>query len=511
MTEALTAGGEADRRSSAGATGAGADGAAGGAGGGQGEGVPLLAVVGHPNKGKSSLVATLAQDDSVAISANPGTTLRSRPYRMRVDGQHLYTLIDTPGFQRARRVLAWLEARADEGGANAADRPRLVREFVEAPGHDSKYPDECELLRPLTEGAGILYVVDGSVPYGPEYEAEMEILRWTGRPSMAVINPITSRDHVHEWEAALGQFFRVVRVIDAMHADFSTRRQLLLAFGELEASWRVPIESAVLALDQARDAQRRSAAREIAEMIADALALVVEHKLGPDEDARPYAASLEAEYQAALSKRESAHRRAVQGIYGHHEIDAHGAELQLLEADLFSEDAWLAFGLSRRDLVTAGAASGAATGGVVDIALGGASLLLGVAAGAAIGGVLGWFGAGRLAELKVVDRPLGGQLARFGPSKNPNFPFVLFGRARYHCGLLAARTHAMRDSLDLDAEQEVDIAARFPLESAQRSALDRSFGALRKAKRLSATQMDAINALAGVVAEILAADEERSR
>ena len=29
--------------------------------------VPRLAVVGHPNKGKSSLVATLAQDDSVAL------------------------------------------------------------------------------------------------------------------------------------------------------------------------------------------------------------------------------------------------------------------------------------------------------------------------------------------------------------------------------------------------------------------------------------------------------------
>ena len=64
---------------------------------------PRLAVVGHPNKGKSSLVATLAEDDSVGISSTPGTTLRSRAYPMRVDGRLLYTLIDTPGFQRARR------------------------------------------------------------------------------------------------------------------------------------------------------------------------------------------------------------------------------------------------------------------------------------------------------------------------------------------------------------------------------------------------------------------------
>ena len=67
---------------------------------------PRLAVVGHPNKGKSSLVATLAEDDSVGIGPTPGTTLRTREYPMTVDGRLLYTLIDTPGFQRARRVLA---------------------------------------------------------------------------------------------------------------------------------------------------------------------------------------------------------------------------------------------------------------------------------------------------------------------------------------------------------------------------------------------------------------------
>ena len=35
---------------------------------------PLFAIVGHPNKGKSSIVSTLAQDESVTISPIPGTT-----------------------------------------------------------------------------------------------------------------------------------------------------------------------------------------------------------------------------------------------------------------------------------------------------------------------------------------------------------------------------------------------------------------------------------------------------
>ena len=90
---------------------------------------PTFAVVGHPNKGKSSIVSTLAHDDSVRISAEPGTTIACRHFPMRVDGRVQYTLIDTPGFQRARRALAWmreplLRATADE--AAAAGVPLVV-------------------------------------------------------------------------------------------------------------------------------------------------------------------------------------------------------------------------------------------------------------------------------------------------------------------------------------------------------------------------------------------------
>lgn len=472
---------------------------------GSDSGAPQLAVVGHPNKGKSSLVATLAEDDSVGISPTPGTTLRARAYPMRVDGRLLYTLVDTPGFQRARKVLAWLEERAVATGATAADRPRLVAEFVRAPGHGERFPDECELLRPLVEGAGILYVVDGGVPYGPEYEAEMEVLRWTGRPSLAVINPITNREHVADWEAALGQFFRVVRVIDALHADFETRRQLLLAFGELEARWRGPIGEAVAALDAAHASQRHAAAREIAQLLADALGLVVERRLDPTGDAARVEPELEAEYKQQLTTLESAHRRAVQRIYGHRAIEAHARELELLESDLFSEGTWLRFGLRRSDLVTVGAIGGATTGGVIDVALGGASFLAGAAVGAAVGGVLGWLGAGRLAELRVIDRPMGGRLARYGPSRNPNFPFVLFGRARYHAGLLAARTHAMRDVVELD----VDLEERLPLEGPTRRALAEVFAALRKQGADSLRGREAVDRLMRTTEAILRADEAR--
>lgn len=468
--------------------------------------VPRLAVVGHPNKGKSSLVATLAEDDSVSIGRDPGTTIESRAYPLRIDGRPLYTLIDTPGFQRARRVLAWLQERARREGATAADRPRLVAGFVAEPSHAARFPDECELLRPIVDGAGILYVVDGGVPYGPEYEAEMEILRWTGRPSMALINPIGKDDHVGPWQVALGQFFRVVRVVDAVEADHDTRRRLLLAFGELEADWRDPIETAVAALDEVRVAHRRQSAREIAELMADALSLVVEKRLGPEEDPSDLEAGLEQEYKRRLVRLEATHRKAIQRIHGHHGLEARGSELEVLESDLFSQGTWLRFGLRRRDLAAAGAAGGAATGGTIDLALGGTSLLLGVTTGAMLGGVLGWLGATRLAGIRIVHRPLGGRLARFGPSRNPGFAFVLFGRARHHRRLVASRTHAVRETLDLGETAD----ERLPLDTAMRKRLEKSFAILRTPDLPAVVRADETEVLVRTIEAILDADDSRS-
>ncbi len=149
--------------------------------------MPRFAIVGHPNKGKSSIVATLAEDDAVAISPHPGTTTQARAYPMRLDGETLYELIDTPGFQRARETLDLARgARARRGRA----RGRRARVRASARRDDPRFHDECELLQPIVDGAGILYVVDGSRPYGRQYEAEMEVLRWTGRPRMALINLI---------------------------------------------------------------------------------------------------------------------------------------------------------------------------------------------------------------------------------------------------------------------------------------------------------------------------------
>lgn len=435
--------------------------------------IPTFAVVGHPNKGKSSIVATLAEDDRLAISSTPGTTRRAMPHSFSIDGQPQYVLIDTPGFQRAAAVLEWLEARA----TTASARPALVAQFVEEHAKDPRFHDECELLRPIVDGAGILYVVDGSKPYGAEYELEMQILQWTGRPRMALINLIGDEDHQAEWRQALDQYFSLVRVFDAVGADFDTRVGLLEVFGELDPDWRQPLDRAVRALVEERQVRRRRSAEEIARLLIECANMAEEKRLSPGETVDARRQALTEGLQQRLRRREARCREAVQGIYRHQSLTRDEPGQVLLDTDLFTDSGWRLFGLSRERLAISGAVTGALAGGGIDALLGGASLALGAGIGAVIGGAGAWFGGGELAKVKVLGESLGGQVVQVGPVKAANFPWVLLGRAWLHHQLVAERNHAHRAVISLAVEGVENLMDALP--DALSKALARAFARLR--------------------------------
>jgi len=406
---------------------------------------PVFAIVGHPNKGKSSIVSTLSEDESVAISPIPGTTMENRHYPMAVDGTVIYELIDTPGFQRARAALEWMRQHA----RSAVDRADTVRRFVEQHREDPAFVAECQLLTPILEGAGILYVVDGSRPFGEDYEAEMEILRWTGQPSLALINMIGDSDYSEEWKKALAQYFRIVRVFDAMEADFDRRAQLLLGFGEIREEWRSALETAVRILSEEQARRQVLSARVIAEMLAGMITHVGRQRVATDQTLDKARAFMIKAYKQDLSAMEQRCRDEVEQIYNHRNLERNEPLVQLLDGDLFSRQTWKLFGLSRQQLVATGALGGAAAGSVIDLAVHGTSLLLGSGLGAVAGGVSAWLTSDRIANVKVLGHSLGGKEINIGPMRNINFPYVVLGRALLHQHVIEERTHADRGPLEI--------------------------------------------------------------
>lgn len=452
---------------------------------------PLLVVVGHPNKGKSSIVATLAEDASVKIAPRPGTTVRADHFPMRVEGELLYTLVDTPGFENARRSLDWMR-RHDEG---ADQRSEVVRRFIVEHRDDPAFRNEVELLRPLVEGdaqAGVLYVVDGSIPYSDEYEAEMEVLRWAGRPRMALINKIGGADYTGSWRTALDQYFSIVREFNAVAAPFEKHLDLLRGFGELREGWAEPMRSAAAALARQRDGYRRRSAERVAGLLADMLTLTESKVLSRDEDAGPFKDGLQEKIRGRLRQLERRCRREVEAVYGHDGLEREEGDVEsreLLKGDLFSEQSWILFGLRKKHLILAGVAGGAATGGAIDASVGAVSFMAGAVVGAILGGGLGWYSAGRVAKIPTKSRwlpsplrgAIGGKKLTCGPIRNVNFPFVVLGRARHHHGLIANRNHAARGVLKVAYDEE-DTGKLNPLTGEQTRTLSRLFTKLGKTR-----------------------------
>jgi hypothetical protein len=313
---------------------------------------------------------------------------------------------------------------------------------------------------------------------------------------MALINPIAGNAHAAEWRAALAQYFRIVRVFDAREAPFDARLELLRGFGQLAEEWRAPLEAAVAVLAEERARVHARVARAVATMLAEMLGHTATRRLGSDADPTLYEPTLEQRWKDELRERERAGRREVEHLYGHRRIERDETPFEWLEQDLFSTDHWFFWGLNRRQLVASGAAGGAMVGGALDVAAGGASLLVGSLVGAALGGAGAWWSSTRLSRMRVLTLPMGGRLLRCGPVQSQNFPYVVLGRALHHHARIAGRAHANREALrladDVDRESWID---RLGLE--RRRELDRIFRDLRAGDERGA---DLAECLAPVVA-----------
>ncbi|GAB3671438.1 DUF3482 domain-containing protein [Salinisphaera aquimarina] len=427
--------------------------------------LPCYAVVGKVNMGKSAILATLLEEDDdriIRISPEPGETTRCQRLSLVLDGVERLRFIDTPGFQQPIEALRAIRALHDDA-ATTPGLPALAR-FVEKYRGSGEFEDECRLLEPLLEGAGILYVVDPGVPVYDSFLAEIEILRFSGRARLAVLNQRGSEgdgraDHEADWRAHLGKAFNLVRAFDAHQARFAARRDLLAALNQIDERDRAHLDTTMALLD-AEWAQRRELAAEHIQSFLRAGLTLRERETYAEDGPAPVAAKRDAVKRAsgryfdriATLEREAAD--ALLGIYRHTAIraqlrDGFGGDL-----DLASDETWRRLGLTRQQLTFVGAAVGASAGLGVDAAALGHTLGVGALLGGIGGGALAFFKGEALPELKLdFGRmgALGGRQITLGPPRNPNFAWVLLDSILIRYRQILLRAHARRGDGELAA------------------------------------------------------------
>ncbi|MBF0310310.1 MAG: ribosome biogenesis GTPase Der, partial [Magnetococcales bacterium] len=146
--------------------------------------MPLVALVGRPNVGKSTLFNRLTRSRQALVDDTPGLT-RDRQYGKGVWEEMPFRIVDTGGFA--------------EPGEEMADR---IRE---------------QALVAMEEADGVILVTDGRSGLLPDDQEIAERLRRSGKAFVCAVNKCESR----EADASSGEFFRMgvgdVMPISALH------------------------------------------------------------------------------------------------------------------------------------------------------------------------------------------------------------------------------------------------------------------------------------------------------
>lgn len=444
-----------------------------------------IACVGRTNEGKSSIVAALSENDRIQISDSPGTTRQNEVITCQVDGQPLLSLYDTPGFEDAEAVLFWLQ----EHNEHAAQRPATVKSFLQHHKGSNNFIEEQTLLSAIMENeTDILYIVDGSHPFNADFEAEMEVLQWCGRPRMALINPKHGETYIADWKLALGQYFSVVRVFDAHDATWTPRLELLKAFRELQDTTqrRDSVDHAIKLLNQQQTERPLQASQLILETLVTCCT-------SQEEQRYTHQPPTEKELQGKLCKkleiRWHRHQKEMEDLYRHHihSRQVQGIDPQLFTADLFNQKSWEIFGLSKSSLALlggiVGVSSGAPIGGMIDLHTGGASFLGGTVLGSLIGGgagaVAAIFAGEQLGQMKILGQSVSQHVAKFGPISNPRFPWILLDLILLHYTSISKRSHARRDSLEVSHSEQNPKSMVEDISSSDKQVFEQMFKTLR--------------------------------
>ncbi len=402
--------------------------------------IPEFAILGHPNEGKSSVLSTLAEDDSVRVSPTPGETTECRSFPVVIDGREVLRFTDTPGFQNPARVLAELKKRGKTG-----ENP--LTEFRNFAATVPELHDDWELLGPVERGAGIIYVVDGSRPVRNVDKAEMEVLRLTGKPRMAVINAKEQNDeYLEEWKNEFRKNFNSNRVFNAHRATYAERIHLLEALKSIDQDWHQPLSLVVEAFKKEWAARNDATVEIIAGLLTDCLSLQLSDNAGSEQAAGRCREKLFLLYSDTLARQEKIAHQRIRGLFKHNIFNYELPKHSVLHADLFDERTWQLLGLTKRQVVIAGGLGGAAIGAGLEMATFGHGLGIFTVAGTVAGALGALFGGQSFSDkAEIMGIPLGGERVQVGPAKSIDLLFVLLNRSLLYYRHTINWAHGRRD------------------------------------------------------------------
>lgn len=347
-----------------------------------------LAVVGHTNTGKTSILRTLLRDVYFGEVKNEAATTRHVERAQLTDsqsGEVLVALYDTPGLEDASGLMDWLE----DNTASRRDGIERLQQFLaadiaqggDALSSNENYSQEAKVIRQLLASDMAVYVVDAREPVLGKYKDELTILSWAAIPVMPVFNFTDSQNaNIDEWQTMLARRnLHISTRFDSVAFEFEDEMHLwqnlatMLTHSEmLEQLMQRRTEDWAQLYDEANII--------IADFLLNVAAFVRE--ISDDDDPMPVLQQM----QEAVRQSERAMQHNLLNLYKFYDnaVAATPLELQAYQQDPFDPELLKSYGIR----TTSGAAAGALLGLGIDAAALGTTLGLGAAIGGIAGGLL---------------------------------------------------------------------------------------------------------------------------
>ena len=400
---------------------------------------PEFAILGHPNEGKSSVLSTLAEDDSVRVSPVPGETTECRTFPVIIDGREMLKFTDTPGFQNPAQVLSQFKKLSNNGD-------KIIQEFRQSAANTPELRDDCELLKPIERGAGIIYVVDGSRPVRNVDRSEMEILRLTGKPRMAIINCKDDNfGFLDEWKIEFRKNFNSNQLFNAHRATYAERIRLLEALKSIDQDWYTPLSTVINAFKKDWNGRNSLTTEIITSLLTDCLSLKLSKNINSPSEEETVRDTLFHKYTETLGRKEKSAQQQIRALFKHNIFNYHMVAHSILPENLFDEKNWQLLGLTKKQTIIAGTLGGAAIGTGLDVAALGHALGLFTALGGVAGALGALFGGEHTGRAEILGIPLGGETVQVGPPKNIDLLFILLNRALLYYQHTINWAHGRRD------------------------------------------------------------------
>ena len=406
-----------------------------------------LAVVGHTNAGKTSLIRTLLRDDQFGkVEDEAGTTRYVEKSAIFAGDDEVLDLYDTPGFEDSSALLQALEDLSKTVQARLpAD---LLRAFIRQADSFPDFAQETKVLRQSINSDVLLYMIDVREPLLGKYLDEVEILSKAGKPILPVFNFIAGNNEaLMRWREQMAQFnLHSALELDTVVYDFEAEKRL---YQKLQSLLELRYDSLQALIDYRQEVWNsltHAAAQRIFQLLAE-VACYRREVVGKSGISQADVTTM----QDFVRNAEQRALRDLLIIFAFTQLDVDLQQLAVSdgqwELDIFSPRMLKDYGLS----AGATALKGAAAGAGIDLMVGGLSLGAATMLGAALGA--GWATARRYQqELKAAIR------GHKWLCVDDNTVSLLYLRQHKLLRTLTQRGHAAQNKLQLSSGAEHSLS-----------------------------------------------------